>query len=188
RVDQLRQALDEATRPTDPRVGLEVAMGLETAHRESLARLHKKMTLDDFRQAADYLKAREVALRVFLLVHPPFIPSAEREESLASSVAFAFSCGASVVSLIPTRSGNGAMEALTPQGSFEPSTLSDLERALEVARSRARGRLLADVWDLERLATCPRCFFDRAERLRLQNLQQRGLPPVPCDACGGTPR
>ncbi len=187
RLDQLREALDRANRPGDSRVGLEVAIGLETAHPESLARLHKKMTLDDFRQAADYLKAREVALRVFLFVHPPFIPSAEREESLADSVAFAFDCGASVVSLIPTRSGNGAMEALTHQGLFEPPTLSDLERAVSLARARARGRVLADLWDLERLATCPRCFFDRRERLRLQNLQQCGLPPISCHSCGGSP-
>jgi radical SAM enzyme (TIGR01210 family) len=185
-LDRLREALDRANRPGDPRVGLEVAMGLETAHAESLARLHKKMTLDDFRRAADYLKAREAALRVFLIVHPPFIPSAKREESLANSVAFAFDCGASVVSLIPTRSGNGAMEALTDQGQFEAPTLSEFERAVSLARACARGRVLADLWDLERLATCPRCFFDRRERLRLQNLQQCGLPPIPCNACGGS--
>jgi archaeosine synthase beta-subunit len=187
RIDRFREALDREARPQCPSIGLEVAMGLETAHADSLARLHKGMTLDDFRRAADYLKAREVALRAFLLVHPPFIPRAEREESLARSVDLAFDCGATAVSLIPTRSGNGAMEALAEQGLFEPLTLRDLERAVEVARSRSRGRVLADLWDLDRLATCPRCFFDRRERLRLQNLQQRGLPPVPCDSCGGSP-
>ena len=89
-LDQLRDVLARHTRPGHAPVGLEVAMGLETAHPISLARLHKRMTLEDFRRAAEYLKAREVALRVFVLVHPPFIPSAEREESLARSVDFAF--------------------------------------------------------------------------------------------------
>jgi archaeosine synthase beta-subunit len=187
-VETFRGSLERHRRPEEGSVALEVAMGLETAHPESLARLHKKMTLEDFRLAAEYLKAREVALRVFVLVHPPFIPRAEREESLARSVEFAFDCGATAVSLIPTRSGNGAMEALSQRGLFEPPTLPELERAVEVARSRARGRVFADLWDLDRLATCPRCFFDRRERLRLQNLQQRGLPPVPCEACGGSPR
>jgi archaeosine synthase beta-subunit len=186
RLDQLREALGRRTGPEGRSVGLEVAMGLETAH-QSLARLHKRMTLEDFRLAAEYLKARAVALRVFVLVHPPFIPRAEREESLASSVEFAFACGASAVSLIPTRSGNGAMEALAEQGLFEASTLRDFERAVEIARSRSRGRVLADLWNLDRLAICPRCFFDRAERLRLQNLQQRDLPPVPCESCEGSP-
>ena len=187
RIDRFREALDQEACPQDRSIGLEVAIGLETAHADSLARLHKRMTIDDFRRASDYLKAREVALRVFLLVHPPFIPRAEREESLTSSVDLAWQCGASAVSLIPTRSGNGAMEALAEGGLFEPPTLRDLERAVEIARSRARGRVFADLWDLDRLATCPRCFFERAERLRLQNLQQSGLPPIPCDACGGSP-
>ncbi len=34
---------------------LEVAIGLETAHPEVLARLHKRMSLDDFRRAARFL-------------------------------------------------------------------------------------------------------------------------------------
>jgi radical SAM enzyme (TIGR01210 family) len=165
---------------------LEVAMGLETTHPTALARLHKKMTLEQVRQAADYLKGRDIALRVFLLVHPPFVPRAEREEWLVRSVEFAFECGATAVSLIPTRSGNGAMEALGGEGLFEPSTLSDLERAVSLARSRARGRVFADLWDLERLVACPRCFFDRQERLRRQNLGQCELPPITCDSCGGS--
>jgi archaeosine synthase beta-subunit len=167
---------------------LEVAMGLETAHPDALARLHKKMTVEQFRQAADYLKAREVAVRVFLLVHPPFIPRAEREEWLGRSVDVAFECGATAVSLIPVRSGNGAIEALGEQGFHKPPTLSDLERATSLALSRARGRVFADLWDLERFAACPRCFFDRSERLRRENLQQCGLPPIPCSSCGGSPR
>jgi hypothetical protein len=79
------------------------------------------------------------------------------------------------------------MEALGEKGLFEPPTLSDLERAVSLGRWRARGRVLADLWDLDRFAACPRCFFDRSERLRRENLQQSELPPVPCDACGGSP-
>jgi radical SAM enzyme (TIGR01210 family) len=178
-VDRFRQCLGSEH--------LEVAMGLETAHPTALARLHKKMTVEDFRQAANYLRERDVALRVFLLLHPPFIPRAEREEWLMRSVELAGDCGATAVSLIPTRSGNGAMEALGEQGLYEPSTLSDLERASSLARSRARGRVFADLWDIDRLAACPRCFFDRRERLRRQNVQQCELPPIPCHSCGGTP-
>jgi radical SAM enzyme (TIGR01210 family) len=178
-VDRFQEHLGQAR--------LEVAMGLETAHTDALARLHKRMTVEQFRQAADYLKARGISLRVFLLVHPPFIPRPEREEWLARSVELAWECGATVISLIPTRSGNGAMETLREQGLFAASTLSDLERAHAIGMARARGRVLADLWDLERLATCPRCFFDRQERLRQENLRQCGLPALRCDACAGSP-
>jgi radical SAM enzyme (TIGR01210 family) len=179
-VDRFQQSLG--------RRRLEVAMGLETAHPDALARLHKKMTLDQFRRAADYLAVRDIGLRVFLLVHPPFVPPAEREEWLCRSVDLAFACGATAVSLIPVRSGNGAMEALREHGLHDPPTLSDLERATSLALSRARGRVFADLWDLERFAACPRCFFDRSERLRRENLQQCELPPIPCESCGGSPR
>ncbi len=184
RLDRFRDALDRATGRS---VALEVAMGLESAHAHSLALLHKGMTLESFRRAADDLKAREVALRTFLLVHPPFTPRGLREEWLERSVDFAFDCGATAIALIPTRGGNGAMEALSSQGRFEPPTLADFERAAALALARARGRVLADLWDVDRLAACPACFAERAERLGRQNLEQRMLPPVACASCGGSP-
>src|SRR5437868_5195593 len=52
---------------------LEVAMGLETAHRKALEKLNKKFDLDDFARAAEFLGNAGIALRVFLLVNPPFI-------------------------------------------------------------------------------------------------------------------
>jgi uncharacterized Fe-S cluster-containing MiaB family protein len=186
RIDRLRDALDRAAGGSGRLAALEVAMGLETASPEALALLHKGMTLESFGRAVDELKARDVALRAFLLVHPPFTPPAEREQWLERSIDFAFDCAATAIALIPTRGGNGAMEALADQGRFEPPTLADLERAVSLAVARARGRVLADLWDIERLAACPGCFSDRAERLRRQNLQQRVLPPVDCGSCGGT--
>ena len=187
RVDRLRDALDRATCGSGRPNALEVAMGLETAHPKALALLHKGMTLEGFRRAADDLKARDVALRAFLLVNPPFTPRGEREEWLGRSVDFAFDCGATAIALSPTRGGNGAMEVLLDRGRFEPPTLADVERAVSLVRARARGRVLADLWDIDRLKTCSRCFSDRAERLKRQNLEQRALPPVACASCGGSP-
>src|SRR5262249_8979473 len=40
---------------------LEVAMGLETIHPDVLPRLNKRMSLAQFREAADFLRAREIA-------------------------------------------------------------------------------------------------------------------------------
>ena len=47
---------------------LEVAMGLETAHAEVLGRLNKRMTLDQFSTAANFLRRNGIDLRVFILV------------------------------------------------------------------------------------------------------------------------
>jgi archaeosine synthase beta-subunit len=159
---------------------LEVAMGLETAHPVVLSRLNKRMTLDQFSRAASWLHDHDVAMRVFILVKPPFLNEAEALDWAARSLDFAFDCGASVAVLIPTRLGNGAIDALAERGEFSPPRLSTIENALAYGLSLKRGRVFADLWDLERFAECSACSASRAARLRAMNLQQTVLPPVIC--------
>jgi len=162
---------------------LEVAMGLETVHPEAGPRLNKRMTLDQFARAADFLQDLGVALRVFILVKPPFLDEAEALEWAVRSLDFAFDCGATVAALIPTRFGNGAMEALGEQGHFSPPALATLEAALAAGIAMGRRRVFADLWDLERFSNCGHCFAARAERLRIMNLHQT-IPPLPsCRYC-----
>jgi archaeosine synthase beta-subunit len=115
---------------------LEVAMGLETVHPGALDAINKRMTVDDFSRAAAELHDRHVSLRVFLLVYPPFVPIEEQDAWLLKSVAFAEACGASVISLIPARGGNGAMEILTAQGLFRAPTHEDVARSLQLVLAR----------------------------------------------------
>jgi radical SAM enzyme (TIGR01210 family) len=164
-------------------LALEVAMGLETAHPEALERLNKRMTLRQFRDAAGALSRRGVAVRAFLLVSPPFVPRAEQREWLRRSVDEAFACGVATVSLIPMRPGNGTVEALAREGLFTPPGLETLEDAFDEALARARGRVFADIWDLERLATCDTCSAARRARLMTMNLTQRRLARVECPSC-----
>jgi archaeosine synthase beta-subunit len=171
---------------------LEVAMGLETTHPGALEQLHKGLTVDGFHAAAAALAGHGVALRVFLLVHPPFVAREEQDDWLRQSVEAAFASGASTVSLIPMRSGNGAVEALAEAGQFTAPTLADVERSaalsLRVAQApELAGRhLLVDVWDLERLSSCASCFGPRRERLRQMNLAQQAQAAVACPQCGGS--
>ena len=162
---------------------LEVAMGLETVHPEALERLHKRMTVDRFADAASRLGRCGVSLRVFLLIAPPFVPRDEQDAWLLRSIDVAVDCSASVVTLIPTRSGNGAMEALSAEGAFRPPRLDDIERSAALALARIRGheRIFVDVWDLEPFSTCARCFAARRDRLHAMNLGQRVLPQIACD-------
>ncbi|HYV30381.1 MAG TPA: hypothetical protein VEO53_04635, partial [Candidatus Binatia bacterium] len=119
---------------------LEVALGLETVHPAVLPRLNKRMTLEQFSRAAGFLKEHAVALRVFLLVKPPFLDEAEALEWAKHSLDFAFDCGATVASLIPTRFGNGALEALAESGAFSAPRLVTLEEALGYGVHLRRGR------------------------------------------------
>ncbi|PWT81088.1 MAG: hypothetical protein C5B57_11190 [Blastocatellia bacterium] len=186
RVDSFLDALAEKTEKNRGVPELEVAMGLETVHPSALDKLHKQMSVELFRRAADGLATRGVALRVFLLISPPFVAADSQDEWLARSIDVGFSCGASVISLIPTRSGNGAIDALATQGSFQEPRLHDIERSIDVALAgkRARGRIFVDLWDLKRFASCSHCFESRRARLHSINLTQQVLPAIECTYCG----
>lgn len=162
---------------------LEVAMGLETAHPEILARLNKRMTLEMFAKAAQFLRANEIDLRVFILVKPPFMREEDAVEWAARSLDFAFDCGATAATLIRTRGGNGAMEELASTGEFSPPALKTLEAAVEYGVSLNRGRVFADLWDAESWPACTICREQRIARLRAMNIEQRIPPRVECKRC-----
>jgi radical SAM enzyme (TIGR01210 family) len=143
---------------------LEVAMGLETVHPEILPRLNKRMSLGQFADAAGFLREHRMDVRVFVLVQPPFMRAEEALEWAARSIDFAFDCGASVVTLIPTRGGNGAMEDLAANGEFSRPEVSTLESALAYGLRLQRGRVFADLWDM--------APGKRAARLAEMNLRQ----------------
>jgi archaeosine synthase beta-subunit len=162
---------------------LEVAMGLETIHPEVLPRLNKRMAKEQFAAAADFLHRHEIALRAFVLVKPPFLDEGEALLWAQRSTEFAFDCGATVVSLIPVRPGNGALDELAAQGHFSPPKLRTLERAAEHGVAMKRGRVFADTWDLEQFSRCPSCFAARRERLNTMNLSQVVPESVRCPHC-----
>ena len=182
RVDRLLSALDRHRPAGTAPAQLEVAMGLETAHPAALDGLNKRFSLEEFAQSAEGLRKRSVRLRVFLLISPPFVPQHQQDEWLLRSVDAAFSLGASVVSLVPTRPGNGALDALAGAGCFRPPDLDDIERsiALALTHARGRGRVFVDLWDLEQFTRCPQCLAATRERLQTMNLDQTVLPPVEC--------
>lgn len=187
RLPRWRDALERAA-PEGRPPSLEVAIGLETAHPAALERLHKRFTLDDFARAADRTRDAGAAMRVFLLVGVPFIEPAGQLESLRASVTYAFARGATAVSLIPTRSGNGALDALAAAGLFRPPDLRDLEDAIDAVLPEAPGRVFADTWDLAAFSRCRACFEPRRARLHAMNLTQQILPRVACTACAGEAR
>jgi archaeosine synthase beta-subunit len=164
---------------------LEVAMGLETVHPGVLPRLNKSMTLEQFSEAAELLRKNAIDLRVFILVKPPFLREAEALPWAQRSLDFAFQCGAAAATLIPTRGGNGALEALATQGEFDPPRISTLEACLEYGLSLHQGRVFADLWDLQRFSQCGICYQARTARLQQMNLRQSIPDRVDCCACGG---
>ncbi|HEX4440889.1 MAG TPA: radical SAM protein [Thermoanaerobaculia bacterium] len=162
---------------------LEVAMGLETVHPDVLPRLNKGMTLDDFDAAAERLRGAGIAMRAFVLAGLPFVARGEQLAWTVAAIAHAFEAGAAAVSVIPTRTGNGAMEALSALGQFEMPALSLLEDAVALGLGFGRGRVFADLWDLAAFSRCERCLSARTERLRTMNLTQIVPPTVHCAVC-----
>jgi archaeosine synthase beta-subunit len=158
---------------------LEVAIGLETAHADVLARLNKRMTLAGFQRAADFLSLEAISMRVFLLLNPPFLPAEQGVEWACRSIDVATASGARVCTVIPTRAGNGAMEALAAP--HEPPRIAALETVVEYGLSRRGPVVLADLWDIERFV---RCECDRARVARLASMNRTQVaPPAVASAC-----
>ena len=164
---------------------LEVAMGLETIHPDVLPRLNKRMTLDDFRRAAEFLRQNGVFVRAFLLLRPPYLTEEEGVEWACRSLEFAFDAGVECCVVIPMRAGNGAIDLLRERGLFSPPTLTSLEHVLEFGVQLKKGRVLADLWDIEKLFGGMPNGAERAERLRQMNYQQKVLPPLPTNPESG---
>jgi hypothetical protein len=99
------------------------------------------------------------------------------------SVEYAVERGASVVSIIPVRSGNGEMERLEALGHFASPTLSQFEGALERCLQYTGTVVTADLWDVERLPACEHCRAERVERLRRMNITGSAQPRVACAMC-----
>jgi uncharacterized Fe-S cluster-containing MiaB family protein len=159
-------------------------MGLETVHPTALERLNKRMSLEQFADAAERLRQNAIDLRVFILVQPPFVRNDEALHWTQRSLDFAFDCGATAATLIPTRAGNGAMDRLMQNADFAPPDLQTVEDALEYGIHLKRGRVFADLWDIQQIATCPQCREQRIARLASMNHSQQMSAVVRCDACG----
>jgi radical SAM enzyme (TIGR01210 family) len=159
---------------------LEIAMGLETVHPEVLPRLNKRMTTADFQQAAQFLTQHDIAVRAFVLLRPPYLNETEGVYWAKRSIEFAFDAGVECCAVIPTRIGNGVMELLARQSLFAPPRVESLEEVIEYGLGLGRGRVLADLWDIERFCGCRTCGPARARRLQAMNLTQHFAPPVVC--------
>lgn len=164
---------------------LEVAIGLETVHEPTLDKLNKRFKLSDFHRSADFLKSNDIDLRVFLLVRPPFMSEDEGIEWACKSIDYSFDLGATACCLIPTRAGNGAMEALAENGAFNPPNLRSLEMAHQYGIQLNRGRIFADLWDIEKFYNCE-CSPMVAARIKRMNETQSTQTKVTCPICGVT--
>ena len=160
---------------------LQVALGLETVDPEVLPRLNKRMSLADFERAVRFLTAHGIDTRAFILLRTPFQNEQQGVHWASRSLDYAFGIGVECCVVIPTRAGNGAMDVLQREGHFEPPSLASLEQVLDYGIKLGRGRVFADLWDIEKFYSCTVCGPARKERLNEMNLTQRTLPVVPCE-------
>jgi radical SAM enzyme (TIGR01210 family) len=159
---------------------LEVAMGLETAHPDVLARLNKRMSLHDFERAVRFLTGNGIHVRSFILLRPPYLDEQLGLEWALRSLQFAFDAGVRCCAVIPTRGGNGIMEQLARDAAFHPPSMTSIEQVLAEGLTMNRGRVFVDLWDCEQFYPCSECGPKREQRLRAMNLRQEIKPPIPC--------
>lgn len=162
---------------------LELAVGLETMHPLAMTHLNKRLDLPRFDRAADYLADHGIDLRVFVLLGAPYVPAVDSIEWTRRTVEYAAERGASIVSIIPVRGGNGEMERLRALDHFMPPTLTDLETALDACAGSSATVVTADLWDAERLPACEACRSARVTRMTRMNATGLPQPSIECYAC-----
>ena len=162
---------------------LEVAIGLETIHPVAAAKLNKRLDLARFDSAMRFLSDSSIDLRVFVLLGAPYVPATESIVWTVRAVEYAVQRGASVVSIIPVRDGNGELERLRGLGFFAPPSLAELEAALEECLQFTGAVVAADLWDVERLQACEHCKAARVERIRRMGATGRAQGDVSCTMC-----
>jgi radical SAM enzyme (TIGR01210 family) len=160
---------------------LNVAIGLETIQPRMLKKLNKRMTLDEFRNSVGFLKEHGISSRAFILLRPPFVSETEGIYWAEKSIDFAFNAGVECCTVIPVRSGNGAMEILREKGDFNLPEISSLEEVLEYGINLKSGRVFADTWDLGLFSDCEECLVKRTDRIIQMNLNQEIISPVKCN-------
>ena len=162
---------------------LEVAVGLETIHPAAVSQLNKRLDFARFDRAARFLAENGIDLRVFVLLGAPYVPADESVAWTVRTVEYAVERGASVVSIIPVRGGNGEIERLQALGHFASPTLSQLEEALDLCLQFTSSVVTADIWDVKRLGMCEHCRAGRVERLQRLNATGSGESRIACTAC-----
>ena len=155
---------------------LEVALGLETSHEETLSKLNKQMTTQDFARACAFLLKNQILIRAFVLLKPPGTLEEQGVARAIDSVRFAFDCGVNCCAVIPVRAGNGIMEQLQSAGEFSPPRLSSLEAVLHETLSWKRGRVFADLWDARQFADNRDFADEQLNRLAMLNFTQQISP------------
>jgi len=159
---------------------VQMAIGLETIHPEILPRLNKQMTLADFTSAVHYLYTNDILSRAFILLRPPFLNEEEGIQWAERSIDYAFKVGVECCVIIPTRSGNGALNLLEDLGYFQSPNIKSLEKVLDFGISLNKGRVFADLWDLENFSDCKFCTNERKERMHQINIHQISPPKIHC--------
>lgn len=163
---------------------LQVAVGLETVHTKVLERLNKRMNVGDFKRSIQFLADYEIQSRAFILLRPPFLTESEGVFWAKKSLEFAYESGVECCVIIPTRTGNGALDWLQKNDYYAPPAIRSLEQVIEYGiGSHPEKRTFADLWDLEKFSTCDHCYQKRKDRLGFMNLSQKNQPAIPCD-CG----
>ena len=166
---------------------LQVAIGLETVHPEVLQKLNKKMKLADFEHSVRFLSSNGIFSRAFILLRPPFLSESEGVSWAKKSIFYAFRTGVTSCTVIPVRSGNGALDALAANNYFEKPDIRSLEEVIEYGIELNEGLVFSDLWDIDSFSSCNKCLEKRKERLLQMNLDQIIYPEILCSCTGNPP-
>lgn len=107
-------------------LNLTVAIGLEVASDRMLKKLNKGITLEAFEHAVEVLKQRNVNLRVYLLVNPPFVD--DPKKSLDKSVKYTKKFTKDIVLINTFPHAKAPLFNMWIKGEWKPMDKKDFDR------------------------------------------------------------
>lgn len=172
----------------DPRSA--VAIGLETANEEVLKRcVRKGFTVEDYKRAAEVLLERDLPLRTYLLLKPPFMTERAAVMDAIASVNFAapFSESVSVNPVNVQR--DTVVDALWRRGNYRPPWLWSLVEVLRKGREGNSVRIMSSpsgggtIRGVHNCDNCDRKILDAVQRFSFsQDLDDLGGLECGCRA------
>jgi radical SAM enzyme (TIGR01210 family) len=161
---------------TLPNDRIQVALGLESANDDILRKcIQKGFLVEDYVRAASLLKEREIPVRTYLLLKPPFLTERQAMQDTIKSIEFAAPYSESI-SINPINVQKDTMvEKLWRRGDYRPPWLFSLVEVLKAGKTLTEKRVFSSpsgAGSLRGVHNCEKCDASYIEAVKRHSFSQ----------------
>ncbi len=161
---------------TLPNDRVQVALGLESSSNEILKKcIQKGFSVEDYERAASLLREKDVPVRTYLLLKPPFLTEKQAMQDTIRSIEFAAPYSESI-SINPLNVQKDTMvEKLWRRGDYRPPWLFSLFEVLKAGKNLTGKRVFSSpsgAGSLRGVHNCEKCDANFIEAVKRHSFSQ----------------